>query len=496
MIMYMKILTLAALCGLALSDVPTDCSRQEVLGKWIFELGSNHNDKSLNCFKYPEFDPEDVYVVELIEPDMARDNKGRLGRWTMVYNQGFELFINGQIYFSWFRYHSYSLTNASCWCGQTLTGVYHSDKGTHWGCFSGRLADPERANIMKWVETTPEGPINSFNPPKTRLLPSAPITTWAQTLANLIGLTPASAHPTDEFVARINRKANGWRAKKYPKELEDKIRSIISQQTSPLRYVNFTNPSVPVRRRRNAKELASRLPKSWDWRNVSGVNYMSPVRDQSSCGSCFAFASCGIVEAKWRIATKNKHQPVLSPQDVLSCSMYAQGCRGGFSYLIAGKWGMDYGFIEEKCNPYQSTDTVPCNNSATTHCRRYHTRDYYYVGGYYGAGNEEDMMVEIVEGGPIAIGYQVFDDFMHYEGGVYHYTGEFPDSYKKSTYPLVNHAVVAVGYGTDEETGIPYWIVRNSWSSEWGENGYFRIRRGVNEVHVESLPVTASVDTD
>lgn len=62
------------------------------------------------------------------------------------------------------------------------------------------------------------------------------------------------------------------------------------------------------------KKIIAYLPRNFDWRNVSGVNYISPVRDQGACGSCYAFASTANIEANLRIATKNERQDVLSPQ--------------------------------------------------------------------------------------------------------------------------------------------------------------------------------------
>ena len=78
------------------------------------------------------------------------------------------------------------------------------------------------------------------------------------------------------------------------------------------------------------KKLAETLPSSFDWRNVNGTNYVSPVRDQGElCGSCYSFASTAMIEARIRIQSFNAQQPILSPQDVIECSRYTQGCHGG-----------------------------------------------------------------------------------------------------------------------------------------------------------------------
>ena len=75
--------------------------------------------------------------------------------------------------------------------------------------------------------------------------------------------------------------------------------------------------------------IAKSLPEEFDWRNVDGKNYVSPVRNQGSCGSCYAFGTLAMFEARVRILSNNTKTPVFSPQDVVSCSPYSQGCEGG-----------------------------------------------------------------------------------------------------------------------------------------------------------------------
>ena len=94
---------------------------------------------------------------------------------------------------------------------------------------------------------------------------------------------------------------------------------------------------------------ANALPDSFDWRNVNGVNYVSPIRNQGSCGSCYVFSSLAMNEARLRIKTLNTKNTVFSTQNVVDCSEYSQGCEGGFPYLISGKYAEDFGLVEESC---------------------------------------------------------------------------------------------------------------------------------------------------
>lgn len=86
--------------------------------------------------------------------------------------------------------------------------------------------------------------------------------------------------------------------------------------------------------------------------------------------------------------------------------------------------------------------------------------------------SETDLQIALFEHGPISVAFNVMDDFVEYESGIY-------SNSTCANGPMdVNHAVVAVGYGT--ENGIDYWIIKNSWSANWGEQGFFRMQRGVN----------------
>lgn len=83
-----------------------------------------------------------------------------------------------------------------------------------------------------------------------------------------------------------------------------------------------------------AIELVSNLPTEFDWRNVNGQNFVSPIRNQGTCGSCYAFASMAMLEARVRVESGNAKQPVFSTQNVVSCSSYSQGCEGGKQVVV------------------------------------------------------------------------------------------------------------------------------------------------------------------
>ncbi|XP_060581353.1 dipeptidyl peptidase 1-like isoform X2 [Ruditapes philippinarum] len=447
---------LVFLCGLVcvLADTPANCTYEDVKGKWVFQIGKMGHDNTINCTGFPSvFNPAESKIeVSLFFPDLAVDQFGNKGFWTLIYNQGFEVVIAGRKYFAFSKYKQ-SGSTVKDMCDQTLPGWSHDVLGRNWACYAGMKQEEKRSVKVR----------------KTGLT-----TSYA-------GIRYRS---NTTFVTDINRHQRSWTAVKYPEyenmEIEDMIRRAGGRK-SRITDIPKPAPVSPEHAR-----IAVGLPKSFDWRNVNGVNFVSPIRNQASCGSCFAFSAMGMNEARWRVMSNNTAQPVFSPQDIVECSEYSQGCEGGFPYLIGGKYAEDFGLVLEECNPYTGSDGA-C--STKKDCPRMYSTKYEYIGGYYGACNEALMRIELVKNGPMAVAFEVYNDFMHYKSGVYHHTG-LTDRF--NPFEITNHAVLLVGYGTDmtnPETPQDYWIVKNSWGEGWGEDGYFRIRRGVDECSIESIAV-------
>jgi cathepsin C len=250
---------------------------------------------------------------------------------------------------------------------------------------------------------------------------------------------------------------------------------------------------------RSDKDKYGDLPESWDWRNVDGKNYVTKPRNQGSCGSCYSLAGAAAYESRIRIKSKLALQPDLSPQEVLSCSVYNQACEGGYPFLVS-KHGHIWGFAEESETPYVGSDAKCPGQSDTSSGKRWRLGKFGYVGGYYGACSELAMMGEIHDNGPIIVAFMAPSSLFYYTGGVF--TGEKPSWHVDQKVPglnvweQTNHAVVAIGWGVDGSTGMKYWIIKNTWGAEWGEQGYFRIRRGTDECAIESMAVAGEVIID
>ncbi|KAK4487627.1 hypothetical protein RD792_005721 [Penstemon davidsonii] len=218
------------------------------------------------------------------------------------------------------------------------------------------------------------------------------------------------------------------------------------------------------------------LPESRDWREIGIV---SPVKNQGHCGSCWTFSTTGALEAAYAQAFGKGIS--LSEQQLVDCAgaFNNYGCNGGlpsqaFEY-IKHNGGLD----TEAAYPYTGKDGFCKYSSENVGVQVLDS-----VNITLGAEDELKHAVAFVR--PVSVAFEVVNGFRAYKGGVYTSTtcGSSPMD--------VNHAVLAVGYGV--ENGIPYWLIKNSWGADWGDNGYFKMEMGKNMCGVAtcaSYPVVA-----
>ncbi|KAJ1526208.1 hypothetical protein ONE63_009367 [Megalurothrips usitatus] len=454
---WLELLAALAVLAAVAADTPANCTFEDVVGKWTLWEGPRGVKPGANCASHPG-EPagpwERKIRVSLLSPNKAVDQFGNEGTWTMVYNQGFNVEINGRSYFGYSTYKKEG-QKVTSYCHKTDPGLAHDVNIRHWTCFYGQKHGGE---VVKTH-------VDPFHPQ---------------------GLQ--AAHLTRDVHQRVvavaNARQQSWRAELHTPFVDLGVEEVLRLRGGRKSWAGPRPRTAPVTAEQ--QQAADQLPPAFDWRDVNGINYVSKVRNQGSCGSCYAFSSVGMMEARIRLRTNNTLQPYLSPQDIVSCSGLSQGCDGGFPFLIAGRYGQDYGLVEEKCAPYTGKDSA-CPRE---HCDRIYSSGYQYVGGYYGGCNEALMRLALVQNGPLSVSFEVHPDFMHYKNGVYRRVN-LERELDPHPYFEVNHAVLLVGYGVDQETGLKYWIVKNSWGGDWGENGYFRILRGSDEVGIESIAVQA-----
>lgn len=192
---------------------------------------------------------------------------------------------------------------------------------------------------------------------------------------------------------------------------------------------------------------------------------------------------------------KNFHY---STEDLMTCCQgCGAGCNGGMPGAAFFYW-VHKGIVSggpynssQGCSPYQ---IAPCEHhiegprpdcsseGGTPACERVceesytvpYQQDLHKGKEMYSMDNEQDIMYELTQNGPVGAAFTVFSDFLHYKSGVYKHTyGE----------ALGGHAIRIIGYGVED--GNDYWLCANSWNTDWGDNGYFKILRGQDECGIE-----------
>jgi cathepsin X len=257
------------------------------------------------------------------------------------------------------------------------------------------------------------------------------------------------------------------------------VSSLRNEFVPDLNLRNGPNAEVIITPR--PKYSLNELPSTFDWRNVNGVNYASTTRNQhipTYCGSCWAMAATSSIADRLNIMQNGSYpNNYLSPQNVIACGN-SGNCGGGDAlgvYFYAHRQGIPH----ETCNNYQAkneecTPMTQCSTCASNKtCSPITDYTVYRVSEYGMVATEELMKSEIYARGPISCGIDATEALEYYTEGIFsEYVAD----------PVIDHIVSVVGWGV--ENGTNYWIVRNSWGTYWGEDGWFKIVTGKKEYNL------------
>jgi len=292
------------------------------------------------------------------------------------------------------------------------------------------------------------------------------------------------------------------------------------------------------------QKIIDNLPKEFDGRLV-WKDYLSPIRNQGKCGSCWAWASTSALADRFCLRTNNKINPILTPLRPLLCDLEGKelkidypefvdytakvgealsqnigkvGCHGNtlidswrYLYTIGTNTDSCLSYNQQRDGfdivNYQEDSQLPlctaitgdegdmCGNYTQERetgaedgipARFYRAICYYSVPGIAPYGNEKDIMSEIYTNGPVTTGMEVYSNFYSFNPKTQIYSSA------KNDIRVGGHAIRIVGWG--EESGVKFWWIANSWGTKWGINGYFRMIRGVNDCKIEENVVCGLPD--
>uniref|UniRef100_A0A663MXK6 CATL1 protein n=2 Tax=Athene cunicularia TaxID=194338 RepID=A0A663MXK6_ATHCN len=208
---------------------------------------------------------------------------------------------------------------------------------------------------------------------------------------------------------------------------------------------------------------ALKTPAEVDWR---AKGYVTPVKNQGHCGSCWAFSATGALEGL--VFNQTGKLVVLSEQNLIDCTrkLGNNGCHGGYMTRAFQYVHDNGGLNSEHIYPYTATDTSTCQYNPQD--RAANCSAIWLVA----QGSEAALEQAVAAVGPVSVAVDASSFHFHF-----YTSGIFSSMFCSQQ---VNHGMLAVGYGTSQELGrnVSYWILKNSWSEVWGEQGYIRLLKG------------------
>ncbi|XP_066251910.1 cathepsin B-like [Euwallacea similis] len=309
----------------------------------------------------------------------------------------------------------------------------------------------------------------------------------------------ADLHPlSEEYIAQINNKATTWKAgKNFEVHDWERVKKI-ANGVLPSKRLHTNIDSE------NPHDESEDVPEEFDAREQwSKCDSLKQIRDQSSCGSCWAFAAVEAMSDRLCIHSDQANQVYVSAEDLNSCC-YGEtecglGCNGGYvdapwhywhtdGIVTGGLYNASQGckdYSLEPCEHHVDGTKPQCDSLDfdTPECVRscYDSSLDYKDSLTFGQdqintfSNEKQMQLEIYKNGPVEAAFIVYDDFLSYKSGVYQAT---------SNKEVGAHAIKILGWGV--EKGTNYWLIANSWDSDWGDNGYVKFFRGEDHCGIES----------
>lgn len=439
-----------------------------------------------------------TYRVLLNEDNSAViiDGNGstQIGNWTMVYDEGFNIDTEVLTFFAFFYYGiSPSPLNNNekagsqgpnyfSKCFKTCTGWYSKPNSQDWGCYTATkrnanqneisLNNEKKVEVLEPLSHTKVIQRNSLN------LYHSSFLALQDGLKSMLRLDAKFSNHL-AYVNRINKLSKSWEAEVSNKFMHMTIKEInkfagIPRQINNFRFKQKDKATIDLK-------FLKDYPENFDWKHV-----LREAGSQGNCGSCYVFSTTRMTEARLKI--KYNYTEPLSVQHTLDCSFYNQGCSGGYPFLVM-KYANQFEMIPEYLEPYTEKTGVCTDGSNLDDLKfLYKLKDYKYVGGSYGSCSEKEIMKEVYVNGPIVVSFEPDYNFMMYKSGIYHSLADdswFKSGILKPEWEKVDHSVLLVGWGV--EKGEKYWIIQNTWGPYWGENGYFRILRGADELGIESI---------
>ncbi|XP_075231725.1 cathepsin B-like cysteine proteinase 3 [Lycorma delicatula] len=302
---------------------------------------------------------------------------------------------------------------------------------------------------------------------------------------------------SDEFIREINDQQKYWKAGKNF-HFYSELKNLLSIKLKEVQKLE-----------RKETEIYYNISKNFDSRtNWPQCNSIRLVNTQGNCASSYAIVPAAVFQDRLCIQ-KNIHRTGSSDQLLTCCKVCGGGCFGGHvekSFTYINKVGLVTGGTYRSnigCRPYRIENCETIKGLPACKTIRRLTPSCYVLkctnNRYITASYDKDKMKmkqvyavpskvvaiksEIIKNGPVSASLIIYEDFFNYKRGVYYHT---------SGLEVGQHTVKLIGWGVTKKSKRPYWLAINSWGGNWGDQGTFKIKLGVNECNIESNVLTGS----
>jgi len=303
-----------------------------------------------------------------------------------------------------------------------------------------------------------------------------PTQTWKKGINHFSDWTEAEFKDYNKF--RPYKRAEAHAAA-FPRPASTAAGGLFGGLTGSARVASA--PSLPLN---NFTGTGLKLPASVDYRN-SLPSVLSGVKNQGHCGSCWAHSCVETVESFFAI--KYGELPVLSPQQVASCTDSMFGCGGGdyvagWQYVAASGGAHEYGGLYEEfeypytdffCKNMTKAGTATCQNVTSQYLKSFPWYPKANVSAIYlvTPNDAHVAMDALAHAGPLSVSVAAYK-WNDYEAGIFQNNA----SWGNNSFDI-DHAVQMIGYGHDAGLKQDYFVIRNSWGTTWGESGTIRLLR-------------------
>lgn len=274
-----------------------------------------------------------------------------------------------------------------------------------------------------------------------------------------------------DLLSQINGNNFGWRAENY---------SFFWSKSLEFAYMHYLGVTLPLLRQKTLTYgPLEYVQKYYDFREEAffKANYSNGIKNQGMCSASWAFSIIDVIQDRVSKYNKKSIDQTPSVEQLIACNSMNKKRNKCSSLPVDQGWSSVRdmtGIVDTECYDNKNVQSgfvfsckiknQTCPNSANL-TKKFHVSKAYPLLAF-----DQNIMKEILRNGPVQMIFKVFDDFFMYKSGIY------APSWHVAV-PMQNryHAVKVLGWGS--ENGVDYWLAANSWGPEWGENGYFRIRR-------------------